>query len=155
MYAPRSRPLVLLGTLVGVAVKVRVVLGMLDEQVVDATVHVVRALPVGLQSRLVITPGRRPVIEIVGPVFSARDNREYLLSQAYRLALQRADDCGAAILALPTQLAWAGWPMEAVTRIAMTVLSSTPTVVREAFIVVPTVAALEIWSETLMRWSSH
>ncbi len=54
-------------------------------------------------------------------------------------------------MALPAILARGAWPLEEVTRIALTVLLSTPTTVREVQIVASTPAMVERWAEALVR----
>jgi hypothetical protein len=63
------------------------------------------------------------------------------------LATQRV----ARSLVLPGALAVGVWPMEDVIRVALTVLMSTPSSVREVTIAVPTPAMLELWAEALIR----
>jgi hypothetical protein len=54
-------------------------------------------------------------------------------------------------MALPAILARGPWPLEQVTRIALTVLMSTPTTVREVVVVASTPAMVERWAEALIR----
>jgi hypothetical protein len=128
------------------------VLGDLDprhaESLVDAVVRPVRprVLAVGLTA---LRPGRPPVIEVGSPGFSTREDREYLLSRAYRAALAAADALGAGRLAVPTVLTWGPWPLESGIRVALGVLESTPTRVREVVVVTVTPAGLEAWAERL------
>ena len=58
-------------------------------------------------------------------------------------------------MALPAILARGPWPMEAVTRVALTVLKSTPTTVDEVVIAAGTPAMVERWAEALIRESSY
>lgn len=62
-----------------------------------------------------------------------------------------ANERRAQSIVLPGALVQGSWPMDDVTRVAMTVLMSTPSTVREVTIAVPTVAMLELWAEALVR----
>lgn len=119
----------------------RVVLGTLDDQPGD----------------LLIKPGRReadvgPSIAIVAaPRWKAPSGPDLALAQTYRRAVEVANARQARSLVLPGSLVLGSWPMEDVTRVAMTVLMSTPSTVRDVTIVVSTAAMLEIWAEALAR----
>ena len=54
-------------------------------------------------------------------------------------------------MALPAILAQGPWPLEEVTRVALTVLKSTPTTVHEVVIAASTPAMVERWAEALVR----
>lgn len=54
-------------------------------------------------------------------------------------------------MALPAILARGPWPLEEVTRIALTVLKSTPTSVQDVVIAAGTPAMVERWAEALVR----
>ncbi len=99
----------------------------------------------------VVRPGTPPVIEVGSPEFTTRENTEYLLSRAYRGALEAADSIAARTIAMPTELTWRAWPLEAAIRVALGTLESTPTCVREVVVLAPTPAALEAWTEQLAR----
>ncbi len=128
--------------------RIRAVLGEVDPLRVDARVRPVRhrVLAVGLAA---VRPGQPLVIEVGSPGFSTREDREYLLSKAYRAALEAADSVGAGRIALPTVLAWGPWPLDSAIRVALGALESTPTQVREVVVVTATPAGLEAWAERL------
>ncbi len=130
--------------------RVRVLLGVLDDQRSDATVHVVRRLPDDIDSRILLALPR-PVIEVRGPAWSQREDREHLLARAYRETLACGDRLGAKLIAIPTELSYGPWPLDSAIRVALTALESTPTGVRAVDVVVPTPGALERWSEALAR----
>lgn len=132
----------------------RVVLGELDEQRCDATVHAVRRLPEAADSRVLLGLPR-PVIEVRAPTWSQLQDREHLLARAYRETLACADRLGAKVLAMPTELSCGPWPLESAIRVALVALESTPTRVREVYVVVSTPAAVEWWSEALVRRPSR
>jgi hypothetical protein len=122
---------------------IRVVLGAAARQPVDAYVHVETRKhppPVGGDPRRITIQAVR---------WSPQADHEYLLAEAYRTVLAIADRRGARSLALP-QLSWA-WPKDDMTRIALKVLHSTPTGVRDVIITTPTPASLEAWAEALFR----
>jgi hypothetical protein len=73
------------------------------------------------------------------------------LAEVYRLAVALTTERGARALVLPGSLTLGPWPMDDVTRVALTVLLSTPTTARDVTIAVPTPAMLEIWAEALVR----
>lgn len=73
------------------------------------------------------------------------------MANAYRQAVAVANERGARSMAVPAILAVGPWPMEMVTRVALTVFMSTPTTLQEIFIVVKTPAMLEQWAEALIR----
>lgn len=119
----------------------RVVLGAPDDQPGD----------------LLIKPGRReqevgPSVAVVAaPRWKPPSGPELALAQAYRRAIAVANERQARSLVLPPALVLGWWPMDDVTRVAMTVLMSTPSTVREVTIAAPTAAALEVWAEALAR----
>lgn len=121
--------------------RVRVVLGAPDSQPGD----------------LLIKPGRRDddagpsVAVIAAPRWKPPSGPELSLAQAYRRAVEVANERRARSLVLPGALVQGWWPMEDVTRVAMTVLMSTPSTLREVTIAVPTPAMLEMWAEALAR----
>lgn len=128
--------------------RIHVVLGDVDPVRVDARVRPVRprVLAVGVAA---VRPGRPLVIEVGSPAFSTREDREYLLSRAYRAALEAADAVGASSIAMPTVLAWGPWPLDSAIRVALGALESTPTQVREVLVITATPAGLEAWAERL------
>jgi hypothetical protein len=121
--------------------RVRVVLGRPDDQPGD----------------LIIVPARRDsdvgpsVARVAAPRWRPPSGPDHPLAQAYRRALEVANERKARSLVLPGALVLGSWPMEDVTRVAMTVLMSTPSSVRDVTIAVPTPAMLEIWAEALIR----
>ncbi len=108
-------------------------------------------------SDLVILPGRRA--SEVGPslvtVQAARwrppSGPERELAETYRRAVALATERGARTLVLPAALVLGSWPIDDVTRVALTVLMSTPSPLREVTIAVTTPAMLEKWAEALAR----
>ena len=128
--------------------RIRAVLGDFDLDRVDALVRPVRPGPLDVGSTA-IRPGRPPVIEVGSPVFSTREDREYLLSRVYRAALEAADSISASRVAMPMVLAWKPWPLDSAIRVALGALESTPTQVREVVILTATPAGLEAWAERL------
>jgi O-acetyl-ADP-ribose deacetylase (regulator of RNase III) len=74
----------------------------------------------------------RWVIHVVGPVWSARDDRSDLLASCYRNALAVADELGARSVAFPAVSAGIyGWPMPSAADIAVRTTAGTPTSVEE------------------------
>jgi O-acetyl-ADP-ribose deacetylase (regulator of RNase III) len=70
----------------------------------------------------------RWVIHVVGPVFSAAEDRSALLESCYRHALGVADEIGASSVAFPAVSAGVyGWPMASAADIAVATVRSTPT----------------------------
>lgn len=120
-------------------------------------VRVVLGRPQHQAGDLVIVPGRRDkdaqhsVVVIAAPKWRPPSGPDHALAQAYRRAIQVANERQARSLVIPGALVLGSWPMEDVTRIAMTVLMSTPSSVREVTVAVPTAAMLEIWAEALVR----
>ncbi len=119
---------------------VRVVLGNLADAQVD----------------VVVVPGRRArasgrTVTVPAPRWHSPTGPDRLLAQAYRDAVAAANARGARSMALPAVLARGAWPLEELTRIALTVLLSTPTTVREVQIVASTPAMVERWAEALVR----
>lgn len=91
-------------------------------------------LPTG--QAVATTAGRLParhVIHVVGPVWTAREDRSELLASCYREALRVADECGAVTVAFPAVSAGVyGWPLADAARIAVTTVADTDTAVRAA-----------------------
>ncbi len=91
-------------------------------------------LPTG--QAVATTAGRltaRHVIHVVGPVWSATQDRSQLLRSCYQQALRVAAELGAESVAFPAVSAGAyGWPREDAARIAVGTVLATPTSVREA-----------------------
>ncbi len=108
------------------------------------------------QTDVVVVPGRRArvdgrTITVAAPRWRPPTGPDRALAQAYRDAVAAADARGAHSMALPAILARGAWPLEDVTRIALTVLLSTPSTVREVQIVASTPAMVERWAEALVR----
>ncbi len=106
---------------------------------------------------LVILPARRErvvderVVTVKAPHWRPPSGPELALAEVYRHAVDVASKHGARSVAIPGALVLGSWPMTDVTRVAMTVLMSTPSTVREVIVAVPTAAALELWAEALAR----
>ena len=121
-------------------------------------IRVVLADPQDVAADLVVLPGSRPrsapgerTIQVRAPRWRPRGGEDHLLAQAYRDSLAAATDRGARSLVLPGILARGVWPMEDVTRIALTVLLSTPSTVQEVTIAAAGPGTLERWAEALAR----
>jgi O-acetyl-ADP-ribose deacetylase (regulator of RNase III) len=70
----------------------------------------------------------RWVIHVVGPVYSADEDRSDLLESCYRNALGVADEIGARSVAFPAVSAGVyGWPMPSAADIAVATVRTTPT----------------------------
>lgn len=93
--------------------------------------------------------GRHATVE--APRWQPPSGPEHALAEAYRRAVATANARNAHTMALPAILARGPWPLDDVTRIALNVLLSTPTTVREIRIVTRTPAMLERWAEALVR----
>ncbi len=106
---------------------------------------------------LAILPGRREVdvdpftIVVKAPRWRPPNGPDLPLAEVYRHALDVATQRQVSSITLPSALCIGVWPMSDVTRIAMTVLMSTPSTVRDVVIAVPTPAMLEVWAEALAR----
>jgi O-acetyl-ADP-ribose deacetylase (regulator of RNase III) len=75
----------------------------------------------------------RWVIHVVGPVFSAHEDRSHLLASCYTDALRVADEIGALTVAFPAVSAGIyGWPIESAAEIAVTTVRRTASRVTEA-----------------------
>lgn len=104
---------------------------------------------------LIVLAGARPAahgrtVTVIAPRWQ-RAHDEHLLAEAYRQAVATANARGATSLALPAILARGAWPLDEVTRVALTVLLSTPTTLREVLIMASTPAMVERWAEALVR----
>lgn len=91
------------------------------------------------------------VVTVRAPRWKPPRGTEHLLAEAYRDAVAAANARQARTMALPAILARGPWPLEDVTRIALTVLKSTPTTVHEVVIAAGTPAMVERWAEALIR----
>src|SRR5438105_15480274 len=107
--------------------RIRVVLGAVDEQPVDATVVPVMVRRAAVGDTGIREVGNRHVIEVRPPTSSRVENREHLLARAYRAVLAAADDIGAHTIAIPTELTCSPWPIDAALRVALGTIESTPT----------------------------
>ena len=120
--------------------RIRVVLGRPEDTAADI---ILRA---GAQAA---EDGR--VVTVIAPRWKPPRGTEHLLADAYRDAVVAANARQARTMALPAILARGPWPLEDVTRIALTVLKSTPTTVHEVVIAAGTPGMVERWAEALIR----
>jgi len=75
----------------------------------------------------------RWVIHTAGPVYSPREDRSAVLASCYQESLRAADEVGARTVAFPAVSAGIyGWPAESAARIALTMVSRTPSGLEEA-----------------------
>ena len=88
---------------------------------------------------------------IEAPRWGTPRGSEVALASAYRAAMAAATSRNAQSIVLPAVLARGTWPLDDLTRVAMTVIMSTPTSVKEVTVAVPTPAVLETWAEALVR----
>lgn len=106
---------------------------------------------------LVILPGRRDdepapsVVVLKAPRFKPPSGPELALATAYRRAIDVATQRNARSIVLPAALVLGSWPLADVTRVAMTVIMSTPSSVRQVTIAAGTPAMLERWAEAIAR----
>jgi len=106
---------------------------------------------------LVVLPGRRThdrdprTVVLAAPRWKPPSGDQRRLAEVYRTAVALANERGARSLVLPAALVQGIWPMEDVTRVALTVLMSTPSSAHTVTIAVPTPAMLELWAEALIR----
>lgn len=106
---------------------------------------------------LVILPGRHEaevgpsMVKVQAARWTPPSGPERALAETYRRAVALAIQHGARTLVLPSALVLGSWPMDDVTRVALTVLMSTPSPLREVTIAVQTPAMLELWAEALAR----
>lgn len=104
---------------------------------------------------VVTTAGSLParwLIHVLVPAYSQHEDRDHLLSRAYRAVLAAADEVGARRLVMPP-LGTTGpyWPLDDVARLTVGTLRTTPTAVREVVLALPTAAALERFAEAIAR----
>ncbi len=112
--------------------------------------------PEDTHADLIIRPGwhtvdRGRTVTLKAPRWHPPNGPERALAEAYRQAVVIANARGARVVALPPMLARGAWPLDETTRIALTVLLSTPTTAREMLIVASTPAMVERWAEALVR----
>lgn len=126
----------------------------------DPLVHELRSLqarragPVDGRA-VVTTAGSLParwMIHVLVPAYSQHDDRDHLLSRAYRAVLAAADEVGAHSLVMPP-LGTTGpyWPLDDVARLTVGTLRTTPTGVVDVVLALPTAAALERFTEAIVR----
>lgn len=123
-------------------------------------IRVVLGHPEDTTAEIVVRAGARPaedgrVVTVRAPRWQRPGAAEHLLADAYRDAVAAANARDARTMALPAILARGPWPLEEVTRIALTVLKSTPTTVHEVVIAASTPAMVERWAEALIRELSY
>jgi len=104
----------------------------------------------------VILPGRRDtddigLVTLKAPKWKPPGGPELALAQVYRRAVEEASRREARSMAMPSALVIGSWPLDDVTRVAMTVLMSTPSPVRQVTIAASTAAMLERWAEAIAR----
>lgn len=109
---------------------------------------------------IIVRAGARPaedgrVVTVCAPRWKPPHGPEHELAEAYRRAVAAANARKAETMALPAMLARGVWPLEELTRVALTVLKSTPTTLREVVIVAETPAMVERWAEALIREPSY
>jgi hypothetical protein len=120
-------------------------------------VRVALGHPQDFPADLVIVPGRRDdepgpsVVVVKAPRFKPPSGPELALATTYRHAMQIATQRKAQSIVMPAALVLGPWPLDDVTRVAMTVLMSTPSPVRQVTIAVDTPAMLERWAEAIAR----
>jgi hypothetical protein len=90
-------------------------------------------------------------VTLGAPRWRMPNGPEYVLANTYRQAVAMANERRARSMALPAILAVGPWPLEVVTRVALTVFMSTPTTLQEILVVVRTPEMLEQWAEALIR----
>lgn len=88
---------------------------------------------------------------IKAPKWTPPSGPERPLAEVYRRVVRVATERRARSLAIPSALVLGSWPMEEVTRVALTVFMSTPSSLRDVIVAVPTPAMLEVWAEALAR----
>jgi O-acetyl-ADP-ribose deacetylase (regulator of RNase III) len=121
---------------------------------------VVLGCPEDTSADIVVRAGTHPasdgrVVTVSAPRWKRPGGPEHLLAEAYREAVAAANARQARSMALPAILARGPWPLEEVTRIALTVLKSTPTSLHEVVIAAGTPAMVERWAEALVREPSY
>lgn len=112
--------------------------------------------PEQIEADIVVLPGVRAgvtgrIVRVEAPRWRPPTGPERQLAQAYRRAVAAANARGAVSMVLPGVLARGPWPLEDVTRVALTVLLSTPTTLYEVTIAASTPALAERWAEALSR----
>ena len=118
-------------------------------------IRVVLGHPEDTSAEIIVRAGTHPAED--GRAITVRAPRwqpgrsEHLLAEAYRDSVAAANDRQAHSMALPAILARGPWPLDEVTRIALTVLKSTPTTLHDVVIAASTPAMVERWAEALVR----
>lgn len=87
---------------------------------------------------------------VAAPRWHPPNGPERMLAEVYRHAMAVANAQHARSMALPAILARGAWPLDDVTRIAVNVLTTTPTTLSEVMIVASTPAMVERWAEALI-----
>ncbi len=108
------------------------------------------------ETDIVVLPGRRAsasgrLVTVPAPRWIGSQGSERQLAEAYRRAVAAANVRRARSMSLPAVMARSPWPLEDLTRVALTVLGSTPTSVRNVLIAAGTPAMAEAWAEALCR----
>ena len=119
-------------------------------------VRVLFGHPEDTHADLIFRPGLHTVdhgrvITLKAPRWHPPNGPERALAEVYRQAVVVANERNARVVALPPMLARGAWPLDETTRIALTVLHSTPMTAREVLIVASTPAMVERWAEALVR----
>ena len=92
----------------------------------------------------------RWVIHVVGPVFSAAEDRSHLLASCYREALRVADELDVNTIAFPAVSAGAyGWPIASAAEIAVSTVRETETAVEQLRFVMVTDTAHDAFARAL------
>lgn len=123
---------------------VRVLLGHPDDTNADIVIHA--------GSR---ASQRGRVVTVVAPLFRPPEGPEHLLADAYRQAMAAANARDARSMAVPALLARSYWPLDALVRVGLTVLVSTPTTLREIVVTSTAPGMVERWAEAILRESSR
>jgi O-acetyl-ADP-ribose deacetylase (regulator of RNase III) len=121
-------------------------------------VRVLLGIPDQCPADIVVLPGSHAkasqgsrIVTVAAPRWQRPSGPERSLAEAYRAAVAEANARSARTMVLPAILARGPWPLDDVTRVALTVLLSTPTTLQEVTIVARTPAMVERWAEALAR----
>lgn len=122
-----------------------------------ANLRVLGEVPHDDDADIIIRAGRRRsengrVVTVAAPRWTP-DGHRVALPEAYRQAMAVANERGARTMTIPGALVRGSWPLDDVTRIAMTVLLSTPTSVLAVSIIADGPGLWEAWTEALARES--
>lgn len=120
-------------------------------------VRVLLGHPDDTHADLIVRPGWRTHpgnderhVTVHAPRWHPPNGPDRALVLAYREAVAVANERQARVVALPAILARGAWPLDELTRIALTVLLSTPMTAHEVLIVASTPAMVERWAEALV-----